>query len=67
VEGGSPGDVLKNLVSALKERSGERVVVLIDEYDAPIQSQIGDGAQAVKNREVLHDFYSALKTLTDPH
>ncbi|MDR0355890.1 MAG: ATP-binding protein, partial [Deltaproteobacteria bacterium] len=65
IEGINPGDMLKYLVDALKSLTNERVAVLIDEYDAPIQSQIHNVQQAIENRRILHDFYSALKTLAD--
>jgi hypothetical protein len=66
VSGTFPGDILKNLVDALYWKTGKKgVAILIDEYDAPIQSKISNIPQAVKNRVVLHDFYSALKTLAD--
>jgi hypothetical protein len=62
---GPPGGQLMNLVRRLKTASGERVAVLVDEYDAPIQSKIGNPAEANEIRLVLHDFYSGLKTLAD--
>jgi hypothetical protein len=65
LEGTSPGAILKNMASDLYFSAGEKVAVLIDEHDAPIQSKIADIPQALKNRERLLDFYSALKTLTD--
>jgi hypothetical protein len=43
-----------------------KVVVLIDEYDAPIIHFLGqDVAKAYKNREILREFYSVLKN-NDP-
>ncbi|MDR0354473.1 MAG: AAA family ATPase, partial [Deltaproteobacteria bacterium] len=65
IEGNSPGDMLKNLVDALKSLVNERVAVLIDEHDAPIQSQIHNVPQAIENSRILHYFYSALQTLAD--
>jgi hypothetical protein len=65
IEGISPGDILKNMVYSLKTKTGERVAILIDEYDYPILSQISNIPQALKNRKILLDFYSALKTLAD--
>lgn len=62
---GPPSAMLENLVRDLKAAAGERVAVLVDEYDAPIQSKIGSPAEAEKIRLVLHDFYSGLKTLAD--
>jgi hypothetical protein len=59
------GGMLSELVRALKRQTGEKVAILIDEYDAPIQGVIGDLDQAEKNRITLHDFYSALKSMAD--
>ncbi|MDR0621314.1 MAG: AAA family ATPase, partial [Deltaproteobacteria bacterium] len=59
------GGMLSEMVSTLNRTSGERVAVLIDEYDYPIQDVIGDLTQADKNRATLHDFYSSLKSLAD--
>jgi hypothetical protein len=43
------------------------VVVLIDEYDAPIIHFLGtDIDKAVGNREILREFYTVLKN-NDPH
>jgi hypothetical protein len=61
----SPGDMLDLLVRTLKEKTGQNAVILIDEYDSPILGVIGDVGQAMKNRDVLRGFYSALKTLAD--
>ncbi|MDR1110353.1 MAG: AAA family ATPase, partial [Deltaproteobacteria bacterium] len=61
----SPGDMLDLLVRSLREKTGQNAVILIDEYDAPILGVIGDVGQAMKNRDVLRGFYSALKTLAD--
>jgi hypothetical protein len=72
IEGFSPGNVLKNLVYSIldhktetEDAEAEKVVVLVDEYDAPILGVIDDVDQAIRNRKVLHGFYSALKTLSD--
>jgi hypothetical protein len=37
------------------------VVVLTDEYDVPGQRNLGDPTAAENNREILKEFYSALK------
>ncbi|MDR3205111.1 MAG: AAA family ATPase, partial [Deltaproteobacteria bacterium] len=41
-DGFSPGDLLEMMVDNLHERTKERVVILIDEYDAPIQDVLND-------------------------
>jgi hypothetical protein len=61
----TPDGVLEELVNKLNRQTGERVAVLIDEYDAPILAMIGNKEQALANRGVLQSFYSALKSLVD--
>jgi hypothetical protein len=41
------------LVDALKETSGERVVILIDEYDAPIQDALAESLLLEKQKTYL--------------
>jgi hypothetical protein len=64
-DGETPDIALRRLVRNLKLSTGKRVAVLIDEYDAPIHSQIHHIHRAERNRHILHDFYSSLKTLAD--
>ena len=56
----------KTLIRQLAERSGQRVVVLVDEYDKPILDRIEDRETALAIREVLKDFYSVIKD-SDAH
>ncbi len=53
------------LIVALYEKTGTRVVVLVDEYDKPIISHLGKGQEglevAKKNRDVLKSFFGVLK------
>ncbi len=56
----------KRLIVQLAEQTGQRVVVLIDEYDKPILDRIEDQATALELREVLKDFYSVIKD-SDAH
>ncbi|WP_028325366.1 ATP-binding protein [Desulfatirhabdium butyrativorans] len=50
-----------NLIIALHEQTGKRVVVLVDEYDKPILDRIEDEAIALEIREGLKDLYSVIK------
>ena len=52
---------LAELIQQLHERSGLRVVVLIDEYDKPILDNITDPAIARQMRDGLRNLYSVLK------
>ena len=40
---------------------GKKVVVLVDEYDKPVIDYLEDIPEAIENRDILKDFYSALK------
>lgn len=50
-----------SLISSVKIENGNKVVVLIDEYDAPLTSTIGNSELQEKFRNILHGFYSILK------
>ncbi|MDR1164979.1 MAG: ATP-binding protein [Deltaproteobacteria bacterium] len=52
-----------DLIRNLKRKYQKNVVLLIDEYDAPISYNIDDLELAIKNLQVLKEFYSALKPL----
>ena len=56
----------KRLIMRLAEQAGQRVVVLVDEYDKPILDRIEDKEKALEIREVLRDFYSVIKD-SDAH
>ncbi|MFC4623242.1 ATP-binding protein [Comamonas nitrativorans] len=49
------------LIRHLESSSGQRVVILVDEYDKPILDRIEDPERAQAIREVLKDFYSVIK------
>ncbi|MEN9373156.1 MAG: hypothetical protein RIR79_708 [Pseudomonadota bacterium] len=50
-----------DIIEQIHEKMGERVVVLIDEYDKPILDNITDRAIATDMREGLKNLYSVLK------
>lgn len=50
-----------SIIRRVFEKSGKRVVILIDEYDAPLSSSIGNAELQEIFREQLHGFYSVLK------
>lgn len=52
---------LKNLIRKNSEQTGQKVVVLIDEYDAPLLDVLNDEESLETNREVMRNFYSPLK------
>ena len=71
----SPAGRFADLLEALHERTRERVVVLVDEYDKPIlnalegaapsgehgETSVAAGAQATANRDDLRGLYGTLK------
>jgi hypothetical protein len=61
IEDGPPDACLESLITALNEKAGSQVVVLIDEYDAPVTRNMDDLKVARANAKVLHDFFATLK------
>jgi hypothetical protein len=59
--GNSVNRVFGRLIEALYRKYDERVVVLIDEYEAPILRVIDDQELAKQNRATLKNFYGILK------
>ena len=57
---------LRRLVRSLHQSTGERVVVLVDEYDKPILDALGTPEVAKANRDYLRGLYSVIKDC-DPH
>ncbi|MDR1819251.1 MAG: ATP-binding protein [Methanobrevibacter sp.] len=60
-EDGSYAVKFGNLIKELSKNNKSNAVVLIDEYDAPILSNLDDMTLANKNRKVLQEFYNVLK------
>ena len=52
---------VKNLIDAAYSQTGKQVVVLIDEYDAPMHDVMGNELLQKNIREVVRDFMSPLK------
>ena len=55
-----------HLITSLRERCGQRVVVLVDEYDKPILDALQTPALAGANRSYLRGLYAVIKT-SDAH
>ena len=53
----------QKLVTSLYEKTGTQVVVLIDEYDAPLLTVLHDSERLEPMRTLLQSFYSPLKKL----
>ena len=54
------------LLEALHERTGQRVAVLVDEYDKPILDALDTPATALANRDFLRGLYGVIKS-SDAH
>ena len=55
-----------NLIAALHRQTGQRVVVLVDEYDKPILDALDEPDIARANRQFLRGVYSVIKD-SDAH
>ena len=53
---------LRRTLQALHERTGQRVAVLVDEYDKPILDALGTPERAKANRDYLRGLYSVIKS-----
>jgi hypothetical protein len=67
IYGVSPTEVtpelrFKGIVRRAYEKTGERVVILVDEYDKPMLQAIGNDTLQEKYRNTLKAFYSVVKT-----
>ena len=61
----SPGIRLEAVIGAAYESSGQKVVVLVDEYDKPIMDTLGNEELMEYFRNTLQGFYSVLKSQDD--
>ncbi len=61
-----PNVRLKNLIFSAYEKTGKKVVVLIDEYDAPLLDVVHEKETLPVLRNVMRNFYSPLKDC-DPY
>ncbi|MCY4151403.1 MAG: AAA family ATPase [Aestuariivita sp.] len=58
---GAPPERLQTLLYHLHRKTGQRVVILVDEYDKPILDALGDKELAKANRDYLRGFYGIIK------
>lgn len=56
-----PNVRLLNLISQVYKQTGKQVVILIDEYDAPLLDVVHEESQLVALRQILRNFFSPLK------
>lgn len=57
---------LEGLVTRSYEQTGERAVLIFDEYDAPLLDVMNDKVRLPSLRQIMRNFYSPIKSL-DPY
>lgn len=57
------GPRFSKVIKAAYEKTGKRVVILVDEYDKPMLQSIGNKELQDEYRNTLKSFYGALKTM----
>ena len=57
---------LERLVIEAVRKTGEKAVIIIDEYDAPLLDVMNDKDRLVPTRQIMRNFYSPIKSL-DPY
>ena len=57
----TPGGVVAGLISRAYGKTGKQVVVLIDEYDAPLLDVLHEEEMLADMRKVMQEFYQPLK------
>jgi hypothetical protein len=62
-KGSTPGMRMANVVRSAHEKTGLQVVIIIDEYDAPLLDVLHDDGHLHEMREVMQEFYQRLKML----
>lgn len=60
MKGNTPGQCLKKVITNAYRQTGTQVVVVIDEYDAPLLDVIHDD-NLIAMRKVMQEFYQPLK------
>jgi hypothetical protein len=61
----SYGEMMGQFLKGVHKKNNVGAVILIDEYDFPVARHIADLKLASDNCDILHDFYTSLKTYGD--
>lgn len=59
----TPADRFTGIIRRACEKSGQRVAILVDEYDKPLLQSIGNEELQGEYRAILKAFYGVLKTM----
>ncbi len=57
----TPGGMLSGLIRRACEKTGKQVVVIVDEYDAPLLDALHEDERLRDMRQVMQEFYQPLK------
>jgi hypothetical protein len=57
----SPGQRLNGMIQRAYEKTGKKVVVLVDEYDAPLLEVLAEPEKLGEVRSTMRNFYSQIK------
>ena len=60
-ESETSGDRFKNLIISAKEQTGKPVIIIIDEYDAPLLDVLHNKDRLAETRTVMQEFYAPIK------
>ena len=55
------GDRFKNLIISAKEQTGKPVIIIIDEYDAPLLDVLHNEDRLAEIRTIIQEFYAPIK------
>lgn len=58
----TPGDRLSEIIRLYHKRTGKKVAIIIDEYDAPLLDVLHDAAQLSAVRTLMQEFYAPIKS-----
>ena len=58
---GSPGERFKNLIQQCYLKTGLKVVVILDEYDAPMLDYLNKPGELAQVRRIMQEFYQTVK------
>ena len=57
----TPGNRLTTLIKTIKEKTGKDLVIIIDEYDAPLLDVLHDKEKLEQVRTIIQEFYTPIK------